>query len=206
MHIRRKIDYFRSKDYQAADKVRMSNNLRFRLEPFLALAVFVGVLSFAFQSPYSFQVTLRSMYQNIPTWKDYIQKEAKVLDTEEMNSSALTYFRQPKKVVKLVADCVLDDKCHLVLLHVPKCAGSTLEYQFYNMFRPDQLTDPKIMPKSGSCCHNTMMTRYNANKLLHCRAKVSSYTVSVNQYLGVVNECRTILEDEKALTKVHIDL
>jgi hypothetical protein len=123
----------------------------------------------------------------------------------ETQHLALTYFRQPERFVKIISDCVNDDLCHIFFLHVPKTGGSTIEYQFYELFPPEQLSDPNIMYKSGSCCHNTMMRRFEADKAAHCYAKFSAYTVSVQQFLGVLDECRDMLNEEQhhLLNKPH---
>jgi len=92
----------------------------------------------------------------------------------------VNYFLDPDQFTDTIADCLVDDRCHIFYRHILKTGGSTIEHRL-RPFRPYS---------QASCCDDAMLRRFNRNKKFLCQANFSSFQFTNHDYFEtVVSEC-----------------
>lgn len=86
--------------------------------------------------------------------------------------------------VERFADCIQDEKCHVLYHHVQKTGGSFLASSLYPVL--NQL--PYI--SKIWCCGNNFMDRFRVDKQHYCDLKFAVYEVYGGQFEEVVSTCQ----------------
>ena len=122
--------------------------------------------------------------------------------TGRESTDAATKAHAPGTFVRRFRDCMLDDRCHTIFLHIGKSGGTTLEAALGKFFNPQE----RVVGARWSCCGDELMDRFRAHKEEYCMSPFRPFQVGASNVPEIVDACRDVYREIHAGTndaRVH---
>ena len=100
----------------------------------------------------------------------------------------------PGTFVRRFKDCMLDDRCHTIFLHIAKTGGTTLESALGLFFNPKE----RVVGARWSCCGNELMDRFRAHKEEYCLSPFRPFQVGAADIPEILDACREVYREMHA--------